>query len=100
MVETFFKENKSTIDTILDDDKNVIFTGLLFIMSSTYQVDDIIKKFVVAAESPYILILIKAILFMFIYYIVNNLYLASKKHFITFNIYKSYFKINYLNLFL
>jgi hypothetical protein len=80
MVETLFKENKSTIDIILADAKNIIFMGLLFIILSTPQVDDLIKKFVVAAESPYILILIKAILFMFIYFIINNLYLARKNN--------------------
>ena len=79
MVDTIFKENKSTIDIILADAKNIVFMGILFIVLSTTQVDDLIKKFIVVAESPYILILIKAVLFMVIYYIVNNLYLARKK---------------------
>ena len=36
MVDTLFKENKSTIDIILADAKNIIFMGLLFIILSTY----------------------------------------------------------------
>jgi hypothetical protein len=67
IVDSIFKEHHSTIQIILNDAKSTILIGILFIIFSIPQLDDLIRKFVTIAESPYILILIKSVIFMVFY---------------------------------
>jgi hypothetical protein len=80
LTDILFKKNKKIIDIILADAKNVLLMGILFIIFSLPIVDDIICRYInIANNSIYILIVIKAIFFMIIYYLINNLYLARLK---------------------
>lgn len=77
VINTLFKENKGNLQKIFDELKSSILIGLLFMIFSLPQIDIIIKKFVkIAEKSPYILIGIKAIVFVVIFYFLNNMYLV------------------------
>lgn len=80
IVDQLFQQKKGIFDRILGQTKDIVILGGLFIVFSLPFIDDLIKKFVTAAgTSPYILIGIKALLFVFSYFIIKNLYLARKK---------------------
>ena len=79
LVNSLFKEQKSIFFKILDKSKDLLVLALFFIIFSLPQIDSIIKKFIsITNNSLYILISIKALLFVFTYFIINNLYLAKK----------------------
>lgn len=76
IVDTLFKQ-KSTVDTILVHVKDILIIGLLFVIFSLPQIDNLLQRFItVTQKSPYILIGIKALLFMAVYFLLKNLYLA------------------------
>lgn len=79
IVEKFFKQKMTTFQKIMSHTKDVLIVGILFILFSLTQIDDIIVKFIPSAQSPYILLLIKAGFFMLVYFILKNWYL-SRKH--------------------
>ena len=80
IVDQLFQQKKGIFDRILGQTKDIVILGGLFIVFSLPFADNLIKKFVTAAgTSPYILIGIKALLFVFSYFIIKNLYLARKK---------------------
>ena len=79
IVDALFKQKQSTMNKILSETKDVLFVGFLFIIFSLPQLDDLIRKLVPSAStSPYILLLIKTLAFMGIYFLVKNLYLVRK----------------------
>lgn len=80
IVDTLFKEKQTTVQKLLEGTKDVLVLGFLFILFSLPQCDDIVYKFVPSAiSSPYILVVVKAVAFMFIYFLIKNLYLVRKK---------------------
>ena len=80
IVDQLFQQKKGIFDRILGQTKDIVILGGLFIVFSLPFIDNLIKKSVTAAgTSPYILIGIKALLFVFSYFIIKNLYLARKK---------------------
>jgi hypothetical protein len=80
IVDQLFQQKKGIFDHILGQTKDIVILGGLFIIFSLPFVDSLIMKFVTMAEtSPYILIGIKALLFVFSYFIIKNLHLAQKK---------------------
>ena len=79
IVETLFKKKHSTIQKILSGAKETVLLLLLFIVFSLPQIDGLIQKMISAAESPYLLVGIKAVLFAATYFIIKNLYLVRKK---------------------
>ena len=79
IVDKLFQKKKNIIDKILLSTKDILIMGILFIMFSLPQVDELIKRLVKPAEnSPYILVGIKAVLFMVLFFIIKNVYLARK----------------------
>ena len=80
IVDQLFQQKKSIFDRILGQTKDIVILGGLFIVFYLPFIDNLIKKFFTAAgTSPYILIGIKALLFVFSYFIIKNLYLVRKK---------------------
>ena len=74
---TLFKENKGNIHKIFNELKSSVLIGLLFMIFSLPQIDVLIKKCIVIADkSPYILIGIKAFIFVVVFYFLNNMYLV------------------------
>lgn len=82
IVDQLFQQKKGIFDRILGQTKDIVILGGLFIVFSLPFIDNLIKKFVTAAgTSPYILIGIKALLFVFSYFIIKNLYLVRKSNY-------------------
>ena len=80
ITDQLFQQKKSIFDKILHNTKDILIIGGLFIVFSLPFVDNLITKFItVAGSSPYILIGVKTLLFVFSYFIIKNLYLARKR---------------------
>lgn len=78
IVDTLF-QHKPAFDAILNGTKEVLLAGFLFVLLSIPQADDVIKKvFKSASTSPYILLFVKAIIFMVLFFIIKNMYLVRK----------------------
>jgi len=79
ILDTLFRKSNGTMQKLFDGTKDVMLVGLLFILLSIPQIDDVIRQFVPStANSPYILILVKAICFMLLYFVIRNMYLVRK----------------------
>lgn len=79
ITDQLFQKKKGIFDKILQNTKNIIILGGLFIILSLPFVDNFITKFItITGKSPYILVGVKALLFMFLYFIIKNLYLVRK----------------------
>ena len=77
-VDILFKEKLSTAQKILHGTRDVLLLGLLFLVISLPQLDTILHKFFPSTvDSPYMLLFIRTLLFMLVYFIVKNLYLAK-----------------------
>jgi hypothetical protein len=80
MVENLFKQKQSTVQKLLSGAKEFVLLLLLFIVFSLPQLDSILRKIISMAESPYMLIAIKGVLFVVVYFLIKNLYLVRKKN--------------------
>ena len=74
LLDTLFTEqNSSALHRIATCSRDVFIVGALFLAFSTPQVDSIIQRFIkVTTTSPYIMIGVKTVLFMFFYFILIN----------------------------
>ena len=79
IVNNLFKQNKNGMYRILDELKTALIIGVLFIIFSIPQVDDLIKRVIPSsyAGSIYILLLVKAILLVVVFYFINNFYIMK-----------------------
>jgi hypothetical protein len=79
LADTIFGEQLSFPQKLLKECKDMFILGLLFVVLSLPQLDQLIKKFVpMTNNSIYILILIKALVIMVLYWIINHFYLSRK----------------------
>jgi len=79
IVDSLFKKKKGVFDKILSETKDVLVIGILFVIFSIPQIDELIKKVIkITQTSPYILILIKSVIFMLCYFILKYFYLSRK----------------------
>lgn len=79
LVDSLFKRHKGVIILMLDGMKDILIIGLLFLIFSLPQCDSLIKKFIPSTNnSIYILLLIKTLIFMVIFFLIKNFYLARK----------------------
>lgn len=79
IIDTLFKKHRGTMDIIFEESKESFCVAFLVIILSLPQIDDIIKKFLpIAVTSSYILILIKGILAMSLFWIVKHFYLSRR----------------------
>ena len=77
IVNNIFKKNKKMVNTLVTEFQDPIIIGILFILFSLDQVNDIVIKFFPSAgNSSYILIGIKALAFMLLYWIIKHFYLS------------------------
>ena len=80
LVDSLFQKQQNTIEKIVHNSKDVIIIGLLFFIFSLPQIDGLIKKIVpITTSSSYILLGVKTLLFMFVYFLLNNFYLSKCK---------------------
>ena len=79
IIDQLFQQKKSMLDRILHQTKDIIILAGLFILFSLPFVDNLIKQVVtVTTKSQYILIGVKSLIFVIIYFIIKNLYLVRK----------------------
>jgi hypothetical protein len=68
---------KNTVDTIFKHTKDLLLLATIFIIFSLPQVDTLIMKIVQPTQkSLYILIGVKTLLFISLFFIINNIYLV------------------------
>ena len=81
IVNSLFTKHKSTMDTLMEEAKDSIFIGALFIAFSLPLVDGLFKKILpVTEKSPYILVAIKALTVMALYWLIKHFYLSRKNN--------------------
>jgi hypothetical protein len=79
ILDTLFKQKKGTVDRVLEHSRDVLIVGLIFVVFSLPQIDGVISKLIPSTEnSPYMLMLVKALAVMLLYFILKNWYLARK----------------------
>ncbi len=79
IVNSLFTKHKSTMNILIEESKDSVIIGLLFVVFSLPVVDDFVKRVVPMAEkSPYILVAIKAVAVMALYWLIKHFYLARK----------------------
>ncbi len=73
----FGVQDKSVISKITDELKDLFMIAILFVLFSMKNVDELIHKFVPASQnSVYILLLIKTLGFVVLFWISKNFYLS------------------------
>jgi hypothetical protein len=81
ILDSLFKRQKADINKLLKGTQDIALAGLLFIVFSVKPVEEMIVKFVPSSgTSPYILLGVKAILFMVCLFVLKNMYLARVSH--------------------
>ena len=73
----FNTTNKSTINILLREAKDSIIIGILFIIFSLPYTDSLVKR-IVGEKSPYILVGIKVVIVMALYWLIKHFYLSRK----------------------
>ena len=76
IMNILFKKNQKMMYKLLSSLQDIFILGGLFVLFSNSFVDILIRKYIKRAEVPFILVGIKTILFMIVYYIIHNLYLV------------------------
>lgn len=78
IVNSLFKKHSNTIETVANEMKDSIIAGILFIVLSLPQVDELIKSLLTFTNnSPIILTIVKALIFIVLFYFIKN-YALSK----------------------
>lgn len=80
IVNSLFKEHQQTMSAIFEESQDAVLAGLLFIAFTTIpNLDDNIRRFIpVANNSPYFLIVIKAIAVACLFWLIKHFYLSRK----------------------
>jgi hypothetical protein len=79
IVDTLFTSHKPVVQSLLSEGKDSFLVGILFILLSLPQANEIIFKLVPSAEtSIYITIAIKAASVALLYWLIKHYYLSRK----------------------
>jgi hypothetical protein len=80
IVDKLFQKNKTMIEVILCNSKDLLLIAGLFMLFSITKLDDFIAKiFPISNNSVFFLTAIKSLLFVLTYFIVKNIHFAKKK---------------------
>jgi hypothetical protein len=80
MINSLFGENKTVTQKLMSEGKEMLIIGLLFFAFSLPQIDELIQQFVPATKtSNYILIMIKALAVMILFWLIKNFYLSRQQ---------------------
>jgi len=80
VVNTLFKTHNNTLNVLLDEAKESLIVGFLFILFSIPQIDNLMNKYIpLTNNSNYFLILIKALFVIVIFWILKHFKLMLKK---------------------
>lgn len=78
MVETLFKQKHTTVQKLLAGAKESVILLILYVIFALPFVDNMLGKFVDISQTPYLLIGVKAVLFVVAYFLITNMYLVRK----------------------
>ena len=79
IVDTLFTKHKTTMESLFCAAKTSLIVGILFILLSLPQINQIIYKIIPSAESSfYITLAIKVLAIMILYWIIKHFYLSRK----------------------
>ena len=79
LADTLFgKKNTKFLDKLAGEFKDLFLAGILFIVLSIPMTDNLITKIPIAAKSHIILLIIKALLFILLFWVIKNLNLAKR----------------------
>ena len=79
IVDNLFKQKQNLFNKILEKSKDLVILAILFIIFSLPQFDFFLNKFIPSTNnSLYILIGAKAFLFIFTYFLTQNIHLVRK----------------------
>ena len=70
-------EKVENINLICNKNMDIIIAGAIFFGVNLPIVEGFIKKFYCNAENPYIMTIVKTIIFIILFFMVNNFYLAK-----------------------
>lgn len=77
----FGVQDKSVLNKIVNELKDLVLIAILFILFSLKNVDEFIQKVIpVSQNSVYILLLIKTIAFVSVFWIFKNFYLSQSNN--------------------
>ena len=80
IVDTLFKNHGAEVNSIVNESKEAMLIGILFILFSLPQVSDLIQKFLpISRDSFYFLLLAKALMLMLVYWLIKNFWLSRKQ---------------------
>ena len=80
IVDKLFKEEPATMGKIFGEIKSVVVVAILYIFFSLPAVDGAIHKCLPVTENSWmILVGVKALVFMVIYYVIQNFWLMKKE---------------------
>ena len=79
IVNSLFTKHRNTIDIVMEEAKDSIIIGMLFVIFSLPLVDSLVKRVLpITEKSPYILVAIKAVAVMALYWLIKHFYLSRK----------------------
>jgi hypothetical protein len=78
VVESLFKQKHTTVQKLLSGAKDSVILLALYVVFSLPIVDSTISKFVDTSQTPYLMIGVKAVLFVIAYFLITNMYLVRK----------------------
>lgn len=79
IIDTLFKNNRRSIDIILTELKDAVIVGVIVVLLSLPQFQQLINRLIpITNTSPYILILIKALFAILLFWVLKFFSLARK----------------------
>lgn len=80
IVNALFKENYTNFEKLFVGLKDIGLLGVLFFIISLPQISEQIGQlYPYTLTSPYVMAMIKAVIFMGVYFVIKNLYLVQKQ---------------------
>lgn len=81
IINTLFKKNQMTMDVIFTELKDSIIVGILVVLVCLPQIDSIINKLLpITTNSPYYLLLVKAIIAIALFWVIKHFYLSRNSN--------------------
>lgn len=79
LINTIFKKEKTNIQKILNEFKDVLFVGIIFIVLSIPYTENMIKSIVpMTYNYTYLTLIIKALIFIVLFWLIKNFWLIQK----------------------
>jgi hypothetical protein len=74
----FGQEQAENMKIVCGSNLEILYAGIIFFVLNLTYTEDMIKRFYKNAENPLVMTVVKTILFVVLFFLVNNWYLAKK----------------------